>query len=49
MMIKKKRAEITKCILHKVVNKFNSGQNVFSDELIRVDQESYDLMNNFLL
>ena len=48
-MIKKTRAEITKCILHKVANKFNSGQNVFSDDLIRFDQESYDLMKNFLL
>ena len=47
MMIKKTRAEITKCILHKVANKFNSGQNVFSDELIRFDQESYDLMKKF--
>mgnify|MGYP000029401813 FL=1 len=48
-MIKKTRAEITKCILHKVANKFNSGQNAFSDDLIRFDQESYDLMKNFLL
>ena len=48
-MIKKTRAEITKCILHKVANKFNSGQNVFSEDLIRFDQESYDLMKNFLL
>ncbi|MGY0407736.1 MAG: nucleoid-associated protein, partial [Polaribacter sp.] len=48
-MIKKTRAEITKCILHKVANKFNSGKNVFSKDLIRFDQESYDLMKNFLL
>ncbi|AQS94891.1 hypothetical protein BXQ17_12730 [Polaribacter sp. BM10] len=48
-MIKKTRAEITKCILHKVANKFNSGQNVFSEDLIRFDQESYDLMKNFLM
>lgn len=48
-MIKKTRAEITKCILHKVANKFNSGKNVFSQEIIRFDQESYDLMKNFLL
>ena len=48
-MIKKTRAEITKCILHKVANKFNSGHNVFSEELIRFDQESYDLMKGFLL
>lgn len=48
-MIKKTQAEITKCILHKVANKFNSGQNSFSNELIRFDQESYDLLKNFLL
>jgi hypothetical protein len=48
-MIKKTRAEITKCILHKVANKFNSGHNVFSEELIRFDQESYDLIKSFLL
>ncbi|MDD7914949.1 nucleoid-associated protein [Polaribacter ponticola] len=46
---KKTRAEITKCILHKVANKFNSGSNVFSEDLIRFDQESYDLMKGFLL
>ena len=48
-MIKKSRAEITKCILHKVANKFNSGHNVFSEDLIRFDQEGYDLMKSFLL
>ena len=48
-MIKKTRAEITKCILHKVANKHNSGNNVFSEDLIRFDQESYDLMLSFLL
>ena len=48
-MIKKTRAEITKCILHKVANKFNNGHNVFSEDLIRFDQEGYDLMKSFLL
>jgi len=48
-MIKKTRAEITKCILHKVANKFNSGHNVFSEDLIRFDQKGYDLMKSFLL
>ena len=48
-MIQKTRAEITKCILHKVANKFNSGHNVFSENTIRFDQESYDLMKSFLL
>jgi len=48
-MIKKTRAEITKCIIHKVANKFNSGQNAFSEDLVRFDQESYDLIKDFLL
>ncbi len=48
-MIKKTRAEITKCILHKVANKYNSGHNVFSNELIRFDQDTYDLLLPFLL
>ena len=48
-MIKRTKAEITKCILHKVANKYNSGQNAFSENLIRFDQESYDLMLSFLL
>lgn len=49
MMIKRTRAEITKCILHKVANKYNSGQNVFSENLIRFDEDSYQLMIPFLL
>lgn len=48
-MIKKTRAEISKCIIHKVANKFNSGQNVFSEDLVKFDQEGYDLMKTFLL
>ncbi len=48
-MIKKANVEITKCILHKVANKYNSGQNAFSESTIRFDQESYDLMLSFLL
>ena len=46
-MIKKTRAEITKCIIHKVGNKYNSGQNSFSEDLIRFDEESYNLMVPF--
>jgi len=48
-MIKKTKAEITKCILHKVANKYNSGHNVFSDDLIRFDEETYNLLLPFLL
>lgn len=48
-MIKRTRAEITKCIIHKVANKYNSGQNSFSEDLIRFDEDSYNLMLPFLL
>jgi hypothetical protein len=48
-MIKRTRAEITKCIIHKVANKHNSGQNSFSEATIRFDEESYNLMMPFLL
>jgi hypothetical protein len=48
-MIKRTRAEITKCIIHKVANKYNSGQNSFSEAAIRFDEESYNLMMPFLL
>ncbi len=48
-MIKRTRAEITKCIIHKVANKYNSGQNVFSESIIRFDEDSYNLMVPFLL
>ena len=48
-MIKKTRAEISKCIIHKVANKYNSGSNSFSENLIRFDEESYELMLPFLI
>lgn len=48
-MIKRTRAEITKCIIHKVANKYNSGKNTFSENLLRFDEESYQLMIPFLL
>lgn len=48
-MIKRTRAEITKCIIHKVANKHNSGKNSFSEATIRFDEESYNLMMSFLL
>lgn len=48
-MIKRTRAEISKCIIHKVGNKYNSGQNALSDNLVRFDEESYDLLLPFLL
>lgn len=48
-MIKRTRAEINKCIIHKVANKYNSGQNAFSESLVRFDEESYELLVPFLL
>ncbi|MFL0063456.1 nucleoid-associated protein [Tenacibaculum maritimum] len=48
-MIRRTRTEISKCIIHKVANKYNSGQNSFSEELARFDEESYELLMPFLL
>lgn len=48
-MIKRTRAVISKFIIHKVGNKFNSATNVFSENPINFDQESYELMLPFLL
>ncbi|MCF6350424.1 MAG: nucleoid-associated protein [Flavobacteriaceae bacterium] len=48
-MIKKNKAQITDFIIHKVGNKFNSTRNVFSDNSLLFDENSYQLMFNFLL
>ncbi|XKW96024.1 nucleoid-associated protein [Tenacibaculum maritimum] len=48
-MIKRTRAELNKCIIHKVANKYNSGQNTLSENLVRFDEESYELLMPFLL
>lgn len=48
-MIKKTKAEISKCIIHKVGNKYNSGKNSLSENLVIFDEESYDVMLPFLL
>ena len=48
-MIKRTRAEISKCIIHKVANKYNSGQNALSENLVLFDEESYELLLPFLL
>jgi len=48
-MIKRTKAVISKFIIHKVGNKFNSATNVFSDSTVTFDKESYDLMFSFLL
>ena len=48
-MIKRTRAAISKLIIHKVGNKFNSATNIFSENAITFDEESYELMKPFLL
>lgn len=48
-MIKRTRTTISKFIIHKVGNKFNSATNVFSENVINFDEESYELMKPFLL
>ncbi|OUR92709.1 hypothetical protein A9Q87_06640 [Flavobacteriales bacterium 34_180_T64] len=48
-MIKRTKASISKCILHKVGNKFNSTKNAFSEDAIDFDEASYDLMLPYLL
>ena len=48
-MIKRNRVSISKFIIHKVGNKFNSATNIFSESAITFDEESYELMKPFLL
>ncbi|MBC3757855.1 nucleoid-associated protein [Hyunsoonleella sp. SJ7] len=48
-MISRKNASISKCIIHKVGNKFNDTKNAFSNKLVDFDEASYDLMLPFLL
>ena len=49
LMIKRTRATISKFIIHKVGNKFNSATNIFSENVITFDEESYELMKPYLL
>jgi len=48
-MIKRSRVAISKFIIHKVGNKFNSATNIFSEDVVTFDEESYELMKPFLL
>jgi len=48
-MIKRSRVAISKFIIHKVGNKFNSATNIFSEDIVTFDEESYELMKSFLL
>ncbi|CAA0230549.1 nucleoid-associated protein [Tenacibaculum maritimum] len=48
-MIKITRAEISKCIIHKVANKYIGGGTSISEELVRFDEKSYEILLSFLL
>lgn len=48
-MIKRTQASISKCIIHKVGNKFNNTKNAFSENEVHFDEASYELMLPFLL
>lgn len=48
-MISRKNASISKCIIHKVGNKFNDTKNAFSERNVDFDEASYDLILPFLL
>ncbi|WP_053978528.1 nucleoid-associated protein [Mangrovimonas xylaniphaga] len=48
-MIKRTKASISKCIIHKVGNKFNSTKNAFSENLLDFDEVSYELLLPYLL
>ncbi len=48
-MIKRNKAIISKFIIHKVGNKFNEATNVFSENVVTFDEDSYRLMQPFLL
>ena len=48
-MIKRQKASISKCIIHKIGNKFNDAKNVFSEKPITFDEDSYHMMLPFLL
>ena len=48
-MIKRNKAFISKFIIHKVGNKFNEAKNVYSEDVVTFDEDSYKLMQPFLL
>ena len=48
-MIKRTKASIPKLIIHKIGNKFNDTRNVFSEEPVVFDEDSYQLMLPYLL
>ena len=48
-MIKRQKATLRKCIIHKVGNKFNDTKNAFSEQILSLDDVTYDLLLPFTL
>jgi hypothetical protein len=48
-MIKRQKAQLKQCIIHKVGNKFNDTRNTFSDTSIHLDEVTYELLLPFTL
>ncbi len=48
-MIKRNKANLPKLIIHKIGNKFNDTRNLFSENPVVFDEDSYKLMLPFLL
>jgi hypothetical protein len=48
-MIKRQKASIKSCIIHKVGNKFNDTKNAFSSTTVDFDEETYNLLLPYLL
>lgn len=48
-MIKRHKASLKRCIIHKVGNKFNGTKNAFSDALVDFDETTYNLILPYLL
>ena len=48
-MIKRHKASLKSCIIHKVGNKFNGTKNAFSDTIVHFDEATYNLMLPYLL
>ena len=48
-MIKRQKAILKHCIIHKVGNKFNGTKNAFSDASVTFDEATYHLMLPYLL
>lgn len=48
-MIKRHKATIKSCIIHKVGNKFNDTKNAFSNAAVHFDEATYELILPYLL